>query len=316
MATIAVAMLTVGCGGDANDSANDIGDSSNGATTTTAPGATDDSGASDVGAVLALGEERVLADLLALGVRPVASSANVIVDGGFVGLDEFDTEGIEPLLSTEPNLERLASFRADIVVVNEFVQDRLGREVLDGLGEVVVVPDDPEGVLTTLGEAFDREAEAEALLADLERATADGVEALADLPEADRTVSVVTVYSGSTVAAWVDGPVDVPATLLALGFTLDPGPDDVGGATGGATEGRAYLSEEQIDLFDAPTIIAMQTSFVEGEDAALVDIGRNPLWTGLPAVEADRVLTVDRLGYPGIAGRIRLVGDLVELLGG
>jgi iron complex transport system substrate-binding protein len=128
-------------------------------------------------------------------------------------------------------------------------------------------------------------------------------------------VSVLTVYPGPTVAAWVDGPVDVPATLLALGYTLRPDAEDTAGADGGATDGRAYLSEEQLGLFAAPTIIAMQSDLVEGEDAALAAIEGTPLWSGLPAVQDGRVIVVDRLGYPGIAGRIRLVADLVEQLG-
>ena len=47
----------------------------------------------------------------------------------------------------------------------------------------------------------------------------------------------------------------------------------------------------------------------------LAEMEEDPLWQQLPAVESGNVHTVDRLGYPGIAGRIRLVGDLVEILG-
>src|SRR5262245_41231668 len=54
--------------------------------------------------VLALGEEYLLADLLALGITPVASTTNVQTTDRFAGLDEFDTSGIEPLPVTEPNL--------------------------------------------------------------------------------------------------------------------------------------------------------------------------------------------------------------------
>lgn len=291
--------------------------SSDGAQNTTgSDGGQSGSTPAPTGRIVALGEERVLADLLALDVRPVASTANVIVDGGFVGLDEFDTTGIEPLPSDEPNIERLAALKPDVIVANEFVVDYLGRDVLESLGEVIVVPDgDTAAQVRALGDAFDRREKADALVQQLDDALAQGRATLSTVPEDERSVSVLTVYSGPAVAAWVDGPVDTPATLLALGYTLDPGPDDVAGATGGATEGRAYLSEEQLGLFDAPTIVAMQTEFVDGEGDALAAVESNPLWAELPAVRAGRVITVDRLGYPGISGQIRLVGDLVDKLG-
>lgn len=317
-ATLLVALLVAvaalaGCGGGSDD---DEGGTS--ATSSTAGSSTGGSGGSPApnGRVVALGEERVLADLLALGVKPVASTANVIVDDGFVGLDGLDADGVEPLPSTDPNIERLAALEPDVIVANEFVVETLGRDVLDQLAEVIVVPEgDAATQIRALGDAFDRQDEAEALIDELESAIADGREALAALPESARTVSVVTVYPGPTLAAWVDGPVDVPATLLDLGFTLRPDPAAVAGADGGATEGRAYLSEEQLGLLDAPTLIALQSEYVEGEDAALAALAETPLWKGLPAVESGDVLTVDRLGYPGIAGRIRLVQVLVDELG-
>ncbi len=259
--------------------------------------------------VLALGEEYLLADLLALGVRPIASTANVVLDEGFAGLDDVDTEGIVALSSTEPNLEHLAGYRADVVVANTFVVDYLGREVLEGVGgELVVVPDDHVERILALGDTFDRRAEAEDLLADLDQAIAA---AATELNADGRILSVATVYPGSTVAAWVDGPIDVPDTLLAMGFTLRPGAADVDGEEGG----RLYLSNEQLGLLDADTLVALQSDLVAGEPEALDDIADDPLWSELPAVVGGNVVTIDRLGYPGIAGRRRLVDDLVAGLG-
>jgi ABC-type Fe3+-hydroxamate transport system substrate-binding protein len=158
-----------------------------------------------------------------------------------------------------------------------------------------------------LGATFDRRSEAEAALADLDEAIAAGA---ATLNAGGRAVSVATVYPGSTVAAWVDGPIDVPATLLALRFTLRPGATDVEGEEGG----RLYLSNEQLDVLDADTLIALQSDLVAGEPEALEAMADDPLWSGLPAVASGKVVTIDRLGYPGIAGRRRLVDDLVARL--
>jgi ABC-type Fe3+-hydroxamate transport system substrate-binding protein len=291
----------VACGGGGGD-----GDDQASATEDPAAGGAE---AAAAPSVLALGEEYLLADLLTLGIRPVASTANIVLDEGFAGLDGFDTDGIESLSSSEPNLELLAGYGVDVVVANEFVADYVGLDVLRGVGgEVVVVPDDPTERMLALGDTFDRRAEAEEALADLDAAIADGRTALA---AEGREVSVATVYPGATVAAWVDGPIDVPATLLALGFTLRPGAADVDGEEGG----RIYLSNEQFDLLGADTLVAMQSDLVAGEADALEAIAGEPLWADLPAVASGNVVTVDRLGYPGIAGRRRLVDDLVALLG-
>lgn len=307
MAVFVAAALSACSGGSATESTDTTGRS---------PGSTVANTSSvPVGRVVALGEERVLADLLALGIKPVASTADAIVDGGFHGLEDFDTDGIRPLPATEPNLELLASLEADVIVANEFVTDYIGRDVLERMAKLVVVPDgDAATQVRALGKAFGRTAEAEALVDQLDKAIEQGREALASVPKDERIVSVLTVYSGRAIAAWVDGPVDTPATLLDLGYTLRPDTDALAGVPGGRTDGRAYISEEQIGMFDAPTIVAMQTNLVDGEDEALADVEGDALWKALPAVRSGRVVTVDRLGYPGIAGRIRLVGDLVEQL--
>lgn len=302
---LGAAGLLVACGGDGDRAGSPEDERPSGV-------GTDDGGraaTAETPTVLALGEEYLLADLLLLGIRPVASTANVVLDEGFAGLGQRDTEGIEALPSTEPNLERLAGYRADVVVANTFVADYLGREVLEGLGgELVVVPDDHADRILALGDTFDRRAEAEAALADLDEAIAAGGAAL---DAGGRAVSVATVYPGATVAAWVDGPIDVPATLLAMGFTLRPGATDVQGEEGG----RLYLSNEQLDVLDAETLVALQSDLVAGEPEALEAMAEDPLWSGLPAVASGNVVTVDRLGYPGIAGRRRLVDDVVARLG-
>ena len=306
LAMVGAAGLLVACGADGGDRAASSEDEGPDAAGTGDGGPAT---AADTPTVLALGEEYLLADLLTLGIRPIASTANVVLDEGFAGLGEFDTEGIEALPSNEPNLERLAGYRADVVVSNTFVADYLGREVLEGLGgELVVVPDDHAERILALGDTFDRRSEAEAALADLDEAIAAGA---GTLNAGGRAVSVATVYPGSTVAAWVDGPIDVPATLLAMGFTLRPGATDVEGEEGG----RLYLSNEQLDVLDADTLVALQSDLVAGEPEALEAMADDPLWSGLPAVAGGKVVTIDRLGYPGIAGRRRLVDDLVARLG-
>lgn len=74
-----------------------------------------------------------------------------------------------------------------------------------------------------------------------------------------------------------------------------------------------YLSFEQLGRLSAPQMILLNT--VEGEDASLAEVEADPLWRQLPAVQADRVTELDRLGYPGIAGLTRLYRELADIVG-
>jgi hypothetical protein len=62
-------------------------------------------------------------------------------------------------------------------------------------------------------------------------------------------------------------------------------------------------------------VIVLTAEAVEGESAAIEEITSDPLWTELPGPAAGEVHEIDRLGYPGVEGRIRLVDDLIATLG-
>jgi len=256
----------------------------------------------DLGRVVALGEEYLLADLLALGVRPVASTATVPT-AGFQGLAPGATEGIRALSSTEPDLEALAGLAPDTIVAPQYVVDEVGATALEALGEVVVLPDD-EGTadrLLTLGRALDRTDEAAALLDDLATAEAEAAAAVPD----DCEVAIVSVYPGPAPAAWVTPDSDLAGAATRLGCTLVP-------AAAGAVDdnGRLFLSLEQLGLLDAPVIVTWQSTAVDGEAEALAAVEGTSVWQGLPAVTDGRVVRIDRLGHPGVSGLIDLYREL------
>ncbi|HWJ63978.1 MAG TPA: ABC transporter substrate-binding protein [Acidimicrobiales bacterium] len=292
----ALLLGAAGCGSSSGSG------SSSASTTTAAGGGSSTAGSEDLGNVLALGEEFLLADLLALGITPVASTATV-ADAGFSGIDEADTEGIEALPSDQANFEQLASLDIDTILVQQYVIDEIGRSELDAIGEVIVVPTGTGAEeLTELGELVGREDEAAELVDQLEAARADAADSAGD----DCAVSLATIYPGPTPAAWVGAPNNVAIALQDMGCTLVPSEADE--AADGA--GRVYLSLENLGLLSAPQLILLQSSDVEGEDASLHEVEQDSLWEQLPAVEADRVTTLDRLGYPGVAGLIRLYDEL------
>lgn len=254
--------------------------------------------------IVVIGEEYLLADLLALGVQPIAATATVS-ESGFHALDDHDTSDIQALPATERNLELLASLQPDRIIAYQFFADELGEDTLGGLAELTLIPDGtgPVELVTMYGELFGRQEQAAELVAEYEAAQAEAAEALDGL-----SVSVAAIYAGPSVAAFVDGPWAVPATLLDAGASLVPD----AASTEPDRNGRVYLSMERLDLLSAPQMVLMQSSLVEGEDLAAEQVADDPLWTSLPAVAAGQVLELDRLGYPGIEGRIRLIDDLID----
>lgn len=297
-ATAASALLLAACSS---------GDTDAGTSSVDGSASTSSAGEGDRGRVVALGEEFLLADLLALGIEPVASTAT-LSEEGFLGIDPDLVEGIEALPSTDPNLEQLAALRPDTIVTSQFVVDEIGSDRLGALAEVVVIPDGlaADEQLAELGAALGLEDEAGALIDELDAAVAEAASAVPD----DCEVAVVTVYPGPSPAAWVDGSSPVPAVVESLGCTLVPA--DAGDPDG---NGRPFLSLEQIGLLNAPTIIALQSSSVAGEDEAFAEIEQSTLWEQLPAVEAGAVTRIDRLGFPGAAGQLRLLEELTAALG-
>lgn len=258
--------------------------------------------------IVTLGEESALADILALGVEPIASSATVDTVG-FQGIDGYDTSNIEVLPVVTLSLEHLAMLEPEMIIAYQYVVDSVGRDVLESMAELVVLPSGVTATeqITILGDALDRPERAADLVAEFDAALATGSASI----EGDCSTTVAAIYAGPSVAAFVDGPWAVPDTVLELGCALDP---DTSDASPDAN-GRAYLSMEQLTILDGPQMILMQTDTVDGEQASVDEIMANPIWNQLPAVQADAVTILDRLGYPGIEGRIRLAAELPVVLG-
>jgi iron complex transport system substrate-binding protein len=256
--------------------------------------------------VVVLAEEFVLADVLELGVRPIASTASV-AEVGFQGLDDYDTSGIEVLPMTTLSLEHLASLRPEVIVTLQFWVDQIGEDALGGMAELLVIPDGLTVTerLTALGDLLDRPDEAASVVAEVEEATERARETVPD----DCTVSLAAIYPGPNPAAFVAGPWDLPSAVLSTGCALDPD------ATVAAPDenGRVYLSMEQLGILDAPELILLQSETVAGEQDAVDEIASHPLWSELPAVRAGDVTVVDRLGYPGASGQIRFLEEFAAL---
>jgi iron complex transport system substrate-binding protein len=312
--TLPLALLAVltfvgatACGGDddAASSTTTAAEAAADPTTTVAEATTT---AVPTGRIVAIGEEFLLAQLLALDIEPVASTATV-ADVGFQGLDDFDTSAIEILPYPDLNLEHVAALLPDkLVIYEQLIETVGGAATLEALADLVVVPDGltPPEQLEFLADEFGRTAEAEDALTALDAARTEAQAALADC-----VVSVVTIYPGPSPAVYINDTSPVPAAVIDAGCELVPGPD----TAGADRNGRIYISMEQIGLLSAPKILLVSSDTVDGERAAIDSVAADPLWEQLPAVAAGEVSEVDRLGFPGTPGQIRLYEELVAALG-
>ncbi|MBX3069700.1 MAG: ABC transporter substrate-binding protein [Thermomicrobiales bacterium] len=262
--------------------------------------------------VLALGDEFLLADLIELGVHPVASSSTYA--SGYVGIDPEEVENLEPFTLWEADLEALLLLGADLVLVPDQILAflPLGYEELSAFGPVVVLTDheDWRDNIRELAAVFGLDEEAESQI----EAVDASIETLAqELGVDGQTVSVGTIYPGATsIAAWVSDTFMPVEVLTKLGLEIRPDPEglEVDGA------GRAHFSLEEMIRLDGETLIMLQST-VEGtqdEQASLEEVTASPLWAQIPAVQTDRVFYLERVGFPGdLYGRKRILDAYAEI---
>lgn len=259
--------------------------------------------------VVALGEEGLLADLLDIGIRPVASIVNETDHVPLIAPEEL--AGIDLVRSSgDTSLEQLLAYHPDLIIGTTFFIDRIGYERLSEIAPTVAVGG--EGALETYVETlavFGRRAEAEAEVAAFRQEIAT---VAAEIGAADLAVSVAAIYPGPSAALFVDGPQTPPLMLKELGVTMLP--DGEAREELQISNGRAFISEERLDLLSGEPLILLQALSVEGEAEAIAEMTADPLWAQIPAVRSGRVVTLDRLGYPGLRGQRALLADLAAAL--
>jgi iron complex transport system substrate-binding protein len=264
---------------------------------------------------VALGDEFLLADLLALGVQPIASSASYA--DGYIGIDPAATADfvLPPFDLFNMDMEQILGIGPDLILVPDYVYE-MNPETTDAVGQIVplvvveTMQDDWRAYIGELAAIFGKESQADARLAELDTSIEN---AKGELSLDGQTVSVVTIYPGAqSVTAWV-GTTFMPVELLEqLGAEIQPTAADfeVDDA------GRAEISLEQVNVIDGEHLIMLQTAGAADEQQRVDEITASPLWQGLPAVQNDQVYVLERIGYPGeLSGRLTLLEAYRELFG-
>jgi len=263
--------------------------------------------------VLAMGDEWILTDLLELGITPVASSSTY--GDRFIGIPEEQTEGIETFsLFTGLDVEQLVAIAPDLIVVPDYVFGYLDGlyETLSQIAPTVSIAATSRSreAFVELAAVFGLEADAEAILSTLD---ADIAAAKAELALDGQTVTLATVYPGEpSVTLWLTTVLVEAEMLVDLGLTLVPDAEDYEVDQ----LGRAYLSVEQVNAITGETLIMLQTTDSDEENATYDAVIGDALWGTIPAVQNDRVFVVERIGYPGtVSGRRELLATYRGIFG-
>jgi iron complex transport system substrate-binding protein len=259
--------------------------------------------------VLALGEEELLLNLLDLGVKPVGANVNLLDRVALTTPEEL--AGIALFASAgDVTVETLAALEPDLIIGTVFFIEQAGYDMLSAIAPTVALASgDALQSYQDTALILGKESAAQQQIAAFEqRLQAEA----ARINASQRTLSLVSVYPGPSIGVWVDGPSPVPTLVRTMGITLRP--DRAAVEPLGVRSGRAFISLEQLTLLDSDTLILLQSDTVEGETDAARDIADNLLWRQLPAVQTGRVVTLDRLGYPGVRGQRQLLEDLVTIL--
>jgi iron complex transport system substrate-binding protein len=222
--------------------------------------------------------------LLAFGVQPVAYIGNNRGDDG-LNAWERDAIGDAELIRTEnPNftfpLELVTAAEPDLILMNPYVgadqtQFDLANQIAPtlsrlGSGESL---DTWQEQVTALGKVLGREADAAAIIADVDAKIAS---VTAELPAlAGTSALLVQVDLSSSAMNVVASPTDPANTFFTkLGMAIPPAVTDAADASG-----RLVVSVENVGLIDADYLLVYARDITADDIAAAI-----PGWSGLRAV--------------------------------
>ncbi|MFP5069277.1 ABC transporter substrate-binding protein [Pseudonocardia nantongensis] len=228
--------------------------------------------------------------LLALGVTPVGLSAFSSYEqtGGLGPWARDRVQGEPPVVLTgDPNPERIASLRPDLIVA---VSAGLDQPTYDVLSRIAPVVARPAGTIAfgvplaeqtrTIATALGRAEEGEQLVAQAEAAFA---QARAEHPEfAGRTGTAVLPFDGR-YGAFTDA--DARGRFMtSLGFTLPAGVAEI--ETGGSF--YAELSSERLGVLDGDVLVMLAD-----QPALRAAVDADPVLQQVPVVADGRMVITD-----------------------
>lgn len=249
-----------------------------------------------------------LDDALALGVKPVGAVRADVSRDFLSYLDDEQTAGIEMVGTiTEPNLEKIAGLRPDLILSSTVRHEAIYPRLSD-IAPTVLAPDVGDTWKQNFllyADALGRKAKAEQMIADFE-ARAEDLGAKLDSAE-PITVGVVRFVPGQIR---LYGETSFIGTIFS-----DVGVQVPADARGKDVDTYVELSSELIDKANADQLIV--STYGPAGDTDQDAILGGPLWKRLDAVEEGRVEHVDDdvwMTGIGIQAANHTLDDLEKLL--
>lgn len=236
--------------------------------------------ATDISAVVVLEGRRDLETALALGL-PLVGAPSASPDEPFPAHLAGMVDGVEPLFARgEPNLEAIANTTPDLIISRTSNAEEIFAELSAIAPVLPVAGDGPwRNDLRFVADALQIGVQADERIADHDERQLQIAEA--DAGALKRKIAVVQYNNGGTLF-W-----SAPDGFLLQAQVLD----ELGGSFVDAQRGagdQSDFSAEQIGEFLADAEAIM---LITGLDptADLNELGENPLWKGLRAVQANAV---------------------------
>lgn len=264
--------------------------------------------------VLALDRRSTLPHLLALGVTPVgALTHSAIIGRDYPAVLGGAVDGITVVPTTDgsdvPALEPVAALAPDLILGWARGLEEVYPQ-LSAIAPTVGVEidfSDASVALRTIASALGREAEAAAVIDGFDARLAAAGAAIGN----PGPVTVLLGVGGGQFRVYRPGSVTVARWIADFGGTIVP---DATTLPGDVTDDFTTISPENLALLTGETIVLLANTGPDGE-AAVREIETSPLWPGLPAVAAGRVVRVEsqsavgNFGFPGYGSALGALTD-------
>lgn len=245
--------------------------------------------------------------LLALGLEPVGAVESWLGDPYYDYIQEDMRDVAVVGAELQPNLESIAALKPDLILGSKVRHAQI-YEPLSAIAPTVfseTLGADWQENLRLYGQALNREAEAEQILAEWERRIADFQEKMGD--RLQQEISLVRFLPGAARIYYEDN--FAGRILKEIGFQRPPAQQK--------DEFADEVSYEQVPLMDGDVLFYMTFDKGEGEASQTEqDWTTHPLWQSLNVVQANKTYEVNDVYWNtagGVLAANRMLDDLYRI---
>lgn len=266
--------------------------------------------------IAVLDRQATLSHLVALGVIPAAAGVQDIVGREFPENLYPEVEDVEslPISDESFNLEQLAELEPDLMIGEtryiEGAYDELSR-----IAPTVAMEENPfdyRPALLLVGETIGKRERAQKLIDDFDRRVAEAASQAGDIG----TATLLSIFPGGAFQFW-SPETSVGRWISEFGGEVRPDLETLDGEPFTVDGEPLYVSvsEELLAEASGESLILLQNPGSDEDRRVREEVRGSQLYQNLPAVQNDRVLTLDvqlALGNSGIQGFEIALEELTE----